>query len=365
MEDVTDHVFRDLIATLGSPDVFFTEFTLADVVAGVNVEEVMGSTQVNDPTEGAGAPLPGARSHGPAGGEEPGAGPTHRSGGSSRPASRATSAREPRLPGRLRSGRLDRPLVAQIWGTKPESYRAAAENIVALGFDGLDINMGCPIRKIRKHGACSQLIANPTLAAELIAAAKEGAGELPVSVKTRIGLSSIVTEEWCGFLLEQGIDLLTVHGRTADEMSDGHARWEEVRRVVELRDQGGHPTLIVGNGDVRHHGEFFSKARRYGVDGVMVGRGIFEDPYIFAGGGRLRRFRNRSRADKLTLLLHHLRAFRSAWERERNYEILKKFYKVYLTGFPDAEELRARLNETHDFDAAERLVSTTMEKESS
>jgi tRNA-dihydrouridine synthase len=123
-----------------------------------------------------------------------------------------------------------------------------------------------------------------------------------------------------------------------------------------MRDAGEYPTLIIGNGDVRHHGEFLSKARRYGVDGLMVGRGIFEDPYIFAGGGRLRRFRHRCRAEKLTLLLHHLHAFRSAWDRERNYEILKKFYKVYLTGFPDADELRGRLNQTHDFESAEEIV---------
>ncbi|MFW6249558.1 MAG: tRNA dihydrouridine synthase [Alkalispirochaetaceae bacterium] len=302
MEDVTDHVFRDLTATLGGPDVFFTEFILADAVAGVNS----------------------------------GAGPS--------------------LPGRLRRGRLDHPLVAQIWGTKPETYRAAAENLRRLGFDGVDINMGCPIRKIRKRGACSQLIANPGLAAELILAAKEGAGELPVSVKTRIGLDRPITEEWCGFLLEQGIDVLTVHGRTADEMSEGRARWEEIRRVVRLRDAGSYRTLIVGNGGVRHHGEFLSKARRYGVEGVMVGRGIFEDPYIFAGGGRLRRFRHRSREEKLTLLLRHIKAFESAWERERNYEVLKKFYKVYLTGFEDAEEIRSRLNETHDLESAEEIV---------
>lgn len=362
MEDVTDHVFRDLIASLGAPDVFFTEFTLADVVAGVNVEKMVNSTRGEAPADGSGATLPGAGSHGPAGRGELGAGPTHPSRDSPGSGGRHGPPPGARLPGRLRRGRLDRPLVAQIWGTRPETYRRAAENLAALGFDGVDINMGCPIRKIRKHGACSQLIANPSLASELIYAAKEGARALPVSVKTRIGLNSIVTEEWCGFLLNQGIDLLTVHGRTADEMSDGRARWEELRRVVRLRDAGGYHTLVVGNGDVRHHGEFFSKSRRYGVDGVMVGRGIFEDPYIFAGGGRLRRFRNRSREEKLNLLLHHLHAFRSAWERERNYEILKKFYKVYLTGFGDAEELRGRLNETHEFETAEGIVLDYQER---
>lgn len=354
MEDVTDHVFRDLIATLGAPDVFFTEFILADVVAGVDVEEVMGYNAPGLPTEGPAGPIPEAESHGPAD-ESSSAGPAPTSGHRTRLDSRETGGRRT-LPGRLRRGRRDRPLVAQIWGTKPETYLAACENLHRLGFDGVDINMGCPIRKIRKHGACSQLIANPSLAAELIAAAKEGARGLPVSVKTRIGLNSVVTEEWCGFLLEQGIDLLTVHGRTADEMSEGRARWEELRKVVSLRDAGGYRTLIVGNGDIRHHGEFLSKARRYGVDGVMVGRGVFEDPYIFAGGGRLGRFRHRSREEKLTLLSHHLKAFKSAWQRERNYEVLKKFYKIYLTGFADAEELRDRLNQTHDFDSAERIL---------
>lgn len=333
MEDVTDHVFRDLIATLGAPDVYFTEFILADVVAGIDTDGYLEEAA--------------ARGNG--------------------------TERIRRLPGRLRRGSSDSPLVAQIWGTKPETYRLAAQKLGALGFDGIDINMGCPIRKIRKHGACSQLIANPTLAAELIAAAKEGAAaasppaggeehsDLPVSVKTRIGLDGPVTEQWCGFLLEQGIDLLTVHGRTADEMSENRARWEEVRRVVDLRDAGGYPTLIVGNGDVRHPGEFSAKARRYRVDGVMVGRGVFEDPFIFAGSGSLRRFRRRSREEKLNLLLHHIRAFRSAWEGERSYEVLKKFYKVYLTGFEGAETLRSQLNETHDFETAETILKRQRE----
>ena len=299
MEDVTDTVFRRIVARCGRPDLFFTEFIHTDIVLALRPDR-------------------------------------------------------PGLTPRLRFTDEERPLIAQIWGTNPEQYSAAAVRLREMGFDGIDINMGCPVRKIRKKGACAALILNPTLAAELIEAAK--CGGLPVSVKTRIGFSRVQTKEWVGHLLAQGIDALTVHGRTAEQESEGEADWEQIRTVVSLRDAAGAQTAILGNGDVRSADQITDYARRYGADGVMVGRGVFEDPYLFSTDGRAGKFPTAPAGERVDLLVTHLRLYRETWGEERNYEILKKFYKIYLTGFEGADELREQLNATHDYAAAEGVI---------
>lgn len=299
MEDVTDTVFRRIVARCGRPDVFFTEFIHTDIVL----------------------------------------------------------ARRPDRPGltpRLRFTDEERPLIAQIWGTDPEHYRAAAARLREMGFDGIDINMGCPVRKIRRKGACAALILNPTRAAELIDAAKSAG--LPVSVKTRIGFSKVQTDEWLGHLLAQGIDALTVHGRTALQESEGEADWSQVARAVALRDTIGASTRILGNGDVGSAGQLAEYPRRFGTDGVMVGRGVFGDPFIFSTSGRAGRFPTAPAGERVALLLDHVRLYRSTWGEERNYEILKKFYKVYVDGFSGAASLRDALYATHDYDGAEAAV---------
>ena len=193
MEDVTDTVFRRIVAHCGAPDVFFTEFTSADGLCSVGYDAV-----------------------------------AHR----------------------LRYTEAERPLVAQIWGIHPDTHMKAARLAVEMGFDGIDINMGCPVKKIVKTGACSGLIENPTLAREIYLATREGAGDLPVSIKTRCGFRSWRTEEWTGFLLELEPVVLTVHGRIARDESKYPADWDQVARVVTLRDQMESPTIILGNGDV-------------------------------------------------------------------------------------------------------------------
>jgi tRNA-dihydrouridine synthase len=345
MEDVTDTVFRGLIrewsrrltgGTHAGPAVMFTEFTRVDAVERTLAERSRG-----------------------------------------RPGN-----------GRLLFADDERPIIAQLWGTRPEEFVIAAAGIRELGFDGIDLNMGCPVRKIRKAGACSQLIANPSLAGEIIAACREGSS-LPLSVKTRIGLSSYRTEEWCGFLLEQGVDALTVHPRTADQMSEGAADWREVARVVEMRNglDASAGTVILGNGDV---GDLATAARRIGetgADGVMIGRGIFADPLLFArgtppasaaspapapvrsggekrsdvagyaasgasaapGGGPL--WAEVPLTERLGFLREHIIRFDAFWGDTRNYEVLKKFFRNYLTpeaAMPDdaAEGLLARLYTT-------------------
>ena len=300
MEDVTDTVFRRIVARCGRPDLFFTEFIHADVVL---------------------APR----------GNRPGVTP------------------------RLVFSPDERPLIAQIWGNDPARVARASHRLAAMGFDGIDLNMGCPVRKIRTRGACSGLIRRPSLVVELIAAAKEAG--LPVSVKTRTGYDRHETDYWIGHLLRQNLDALTVHGRYAEQESDGEADWSQIGRAAAIARDLGVATAVLGNGDVASHEEIDEKSRRFGLDGVMVGRGIFRDPYLFATDDRSGRFPEAPAEEKVSLLLAHVRLYRDVWGSTRNYEILKKFYKVYLSGFADADELRDRLNETHDYGAAERAVA--------
>jgi tRNA-dihydrouridine synthase len=299
MEDVTDSVFRRIVARCGRPAVFFTEFTSTDGLCSPGHEAV---------------------------------------------AHRLVYTAE------------ERPIVAQIWGTKPELHYRAAREVASMGFDGIDINMGCPVKKIVKGGGCAALIDNPSLAAEIIRATREGAGDLPVSVKTRCGTRRWRTEEWAAFLLEQKPEVLTMHGRIAREESKFPARWDEVAKVVRLRDQSGSDALILGNGDVQSLVEIEEKAALYGVDGVMVGRGIFETPYLF---------RDRSpqpwpAEERLALLLEHLDLYRETWG-DRHYPRLKKFYKMYVGGFAGAAHLRVQIMETVSVGEAQDLVRRWLE----
>jgi tRNA-dihydrouridine synthase len=303
MEDVTDTVFRRLIrrwssqVTAGAsfgPDVMFTEFTRVDGVIRTRRERERG-----------------------------------------RPGN-----------GRLQFTEEERPLIAQIWGTRPEEFLEAAAAVEALGFDGIDLNMGCPVKKIRKAGACSALIGTPSLAAEIISACREGSG-LPLSVKTRIGLDRPRTEEWCGFLLEQHPDALTVHPRTADQMSEGHADWREVRRVVAMRAPQSN-TVILGNGDITDAPHAERLVLDSGADGYMVGRGIFANPLFFVDpklqndpSFDMREWSSHPKQQvRLTYLAEHIAEFATYWGATRNYEVLKKFFRNYV--LPD-EELLERL----------------------
>ncbi len=282
MEDVTDTVFRRIVVSCGRPDLFFTEFTSVDGLFSEGRDAVIK---------------------------------------------------------RFDFTKEELPLIAQIWGIKPENYFRAAKLIASMGFSGIDINMGCPERKVVRIGACSALMNNRTLAKEIIEATKEGAGELPVSIKTRIGFKEANIEDWIGFLLEHNLDALTIHGRTTKEMSDVPAQWEEIAKVVRLRDAMQKPTLIIGNGDVRSRHEGLLRVKETGVDGVMVGRGIFHDPWMFNKdhfGDSV------EKNEKLKKLIEHISLFLSHWGEKKHDAILKKFYKCYIVGFPGASELRAQ-----------------------
>lgn len=284
MDDVTDMVFRQVIADCAAPDVYVTEFTNVDGMLSVGAKAVMH---------------------------------------------------------RLRTSPLrQKPLVAQLWGTDPDKFYEATKIAVKMGFEGIDINMGCPVKKITNKGACSGLIGNFEQVGAIIAATKKAAGKLPVSVKTRLGIKTIQTEEWIGFLLSQGLDALTIHGRTVAELSEVPAHWDEIGKAVELRNKLGSPTLIIGNGDVLSYEEAVQKHKEYGVDGIMIGRGIFKNLYVF---DKEKDFATFPRKEKLEHLLRHITLFHETWGATKHFAIMKKFYKIYVSGFDEASELRMQL----------------------
>lgn len=298
MEAVTDVVFRHVVAHAAKPDIFFTEFTNAASYCS------------------------------PAG---------------------AHSTR-----GRLTFTSDEQPMVAQIWGSNPENFREMSQGLKEMGFAGVDINMGCPVKNVVKSGG-SYLIRQPELAAELIAAAKEGG--LPVSVKTRLGyISTDEWRDWLTHILKQDIVNLTIHLRTRKEMSKVPAHFELIPEIKKLRDEIAPQTLLTINGDIldRQHGEELVK--QYGVDGVMIGRGIFSNPFAFEIIKR-----EHAKEELIGLLNLQLDLF-DKYSKElepRRFEPLKRFFKIYIRDFPGASELREKLMHTKSTDEVRTLLATS------
>lgn len=285
MEDVTDTVFRRIIASCAPPDVFVTEFVNTD---GMFSE---GKDIVSQ---------------------------------------------------RLLYTKEECPLIAQVWGIHPESYFLASKRIVDLGFDGIDINMGCPQKHVVHSGACAALIKNHTLTKEIIDAVRRGMNEagrkIPFSIKTRIGYNMIATEEWIGFLLSHHLDALTIHGRTAKEMSKVPAHWDEIGKVVRLRDQISPETIIIGNGDVQSREDGLEKVKEFGVDGIMIGRAVFENTWVFE-----KEQKEHTTDERLELLKRHVELFTSTWQGKKPFQVMKKYFKIYVRGFDGASEFREKL----------------------
>jgi len=236
-------------------------------------------------------------------------------------------------------------LVAQIWGNKPEVFTKVVHEITEVyAFDGLDINMGCPVKNIVKQGACSALIDQPELAKEIILATKE-ATHLPVSVKTRTGTRNHETERWITQLLETKPAAITLHGRTQKQQSEGQADWNEIAKAISVRDELDPEVPILGNGDVLSYAQALEYAEKYHVDGIMIGRGIFHDPWFFNAVPK-----NATKEEKLAQLLLHTRLFERNWGGVKNFNLLKRFYKIYTCGFPGASKLRGELMGASSFD---------------
>lgn len=239
-----------------------------------------------------------------------------------------------------------RLIVAQIWGIDPEKFYLVAKMIVKLGFDGIDINMGCPERSATNGGAGAALIDNPNLAKEIIKATKEGAGKLPVSVKTRNGYKIVSTERWISLLLEQKLDALTLHGRTAKQMSRGEANWDDIGKTVELKNEISPKTVIIGNGDIMSFSQAIEMHIKYKVDGVMIGRGIFSNPWVFE-----KEPKNHTFEESKNILVRHLKLCSNEYSDE-----VKKFYKMYVNNFDGASKLRSELMQTKAIDEALKIL---------
>jgi nifR3 family TIM-barrel protein len=278
----------------------------------------------------------------------------------------------------LKYTEIQRPIVAQLWGRSPLKFEEAAKIIVDLGFDGIDINMGCPQDKEIKGGACAALIREPKLAQEIIRAVKSGAGDLPVSVKTRIGYSnSDEMEAWVKNLLETDIAALILHGRTKQEKSKVAAHWDIIAKAVKIRDevQGSRfkegRTLIIGNGDIQSRAEGLQRIAETGVDGVMIGRGAFGNPWLFNSSVACpfmgcpkntfeetadKSARYITPQEKLRVMLEHARLFNELLGTHKSFYIMRKHFKAYCSGFDGAHELRAKLMETKNLPETEEIV---------
>lgn len=301
MADVTDYPFRQIINKYGKPDVLWTEFVSADGLAHPVARE--------------------------------------------------------KLLIDLKFDKNEHPIVAQIFGSNTENIKSASALCMELGFDGIDINMGCPDKSIEKQGAGSGMIKDVESAKAVIAAAKAGAPNIPISVKTRIGYNKNEIDTWIRELLKQDIAVLTVHLRTRKEMSLVPAHWELMESIVKLRDEIAPQTLILGNGDVLNLEDGKKKCEETGCDGVMLGRAIFGNPWLFNNEKIIPNL-----TDKLKVMLEHTKLFEEVLGGHKNFAIMKKHYKAYVNNFEGAKELRVELMEARDYKEIEKIVNDFLAK---
>ncbi len=305
MEDVTDTVFRELILSVSDPgklNLLFTEFTSTDGLCHPQgYKAVAHRLKVNQ--------------------------------------SELDLIREQNV-----------KLIVQIWGNDPEKFFKAAKTISEeYQFDGIDVNMGCPVNKVVRQNSCSALIGQPSLALEIIKATIEGSG-MPVSVKTRTGIREHQAQKWIETLLESGLSAITLHARTQKMMSLFPAEWEQVRIAATVIQSLKPDVKLIGNGDVLSYQQGLELAASTGANAIMVGRGIFANPWFFADD------RERDVPEKLDLLKRHITLFCLTWANTRNFSILKRFFKIYIHGFQGAVALRAKLMETHNFEEALSVI---------
>ncbi|BBK26953.1 tRNA dihydrouridine synthase [Staphylococcus arlettae] len=295
MEDVTDIVFRHVVSEAARPDVFFTEFT--------NTESFCHPEGIHS------------------------------------------------VRGRLTFSEDEQPMVAHIWGDKPEHFREMSIGMAEMGFKGIDLNMGCPVANVASKGKGSGLILRPETAAEIIQASK--AGGLPVSVKTRLGYYDIDEwKDWLKHVFEQDIANLSIHLRTRKEMSKVDAHWELIAAIKQMRDDIAPDTLLTINGDIPDRKTGLELAEKYGIDGVMIGRGIFHNPYAFE-----KEPREHTSEELLGLLRLHLSLFdKYSKEESRLFKPLRRFFKIYIRGIRGASELRHQLMQTNTTDEARALL---------
>ncbi len=258
-----------------------------------------------------------------------------------------------RLRAKLSYTESQRPIVAQIYNSDPSRMRDAAALVQGLGFDGVDINMGCPVNAVVKQVSGAALIKHPDLAVELIRAVREGAPRVAVSVKTRIGYSSKdEMQEWLSTILREKPDALTVHLRTRSQFSRVPADWSLMSEIIKLRDEISSETIIIGNGDVQSVEQGKILAHKYGCEGIMVGRGAFGTPDFFVGTV------STGKDAKIKMLIEHIELFDEMLlePEHKGYHVMKKHFKAYINGWSNAKELRVKLMNTQSTDEAIQIL---------
>lgn len=295
MADVTDAAYRYIIAKYGKPDVQFTEFTSADGLCSAGKGNLMKYLLYDE---------------------------------------------------------IERPIVVQFFGNNPENFRQAAELAHELKFDGIDLNMGCPVKDVVKTGSGAALINTPDLAKEIVKSTKAGSGGLPVSVKTRIGFNSIAVEEWMSHLLEAEPAAITLHLRTKKEMSLVEAHWESLDSAVTLAKKTD--TLILANGDLNdldHADEMIAKT---GVDGVMMARAIYGYPWLF---DRTRTKDNITVDERLSIMIEHAILYEKVFDKKKNFAVMIKHLRAYASGFDGAKELRVMMEHVTSSDDVKSKIA--------
>jgi tRNA-dihydrouridine synthase len=257
----------------------------------------------------------------------------------------------------LKFSKKERPIVAQLFSANPLKMQEACAIVAELGFDGIDINMGCPDRSVEKQGAGAAMMKNLELAKAVLESARSGAPALPISIKTRVGYNK-VDLGWIEFLLEQKLPALTVHLRTRKEMSDVPAHWDLMKEIVRLRDRISPDTILIGNGDVASLANAKKKVKESGCDGAMIGRGIFGNPWFFKG----KMPTDLKPAERLEVMLEHAKAFEKHLGGIKNFANMKKHFKAYVSGWDGAKELRVKLMESGGLKEVEGIVNEYLNK---
>jgi tRNA-dihydrouridine synthase len=322
MANVTDVAFRELLVRYGKPDVMWTEFVSANGLMSKGRDLLLYDLDYSE---------------------------------------------------------AERPIVAQLFTSNPETMKGAVALCIEKGFDGIDINMGCPDKTIEKQGSGAAHIKDKETACAVIGAAKEAIQEsgkdIPLSIKTRLGYSTYEIDSWIRYILLQKPAALTVHLRTRKQLSKVPAQWEYMKEIVALRDEVSPETVIIGNGDVISLKDGKEKAFGSGADGVMVGRALFGNPWFFderrevvsslpkrrhwilrslpffgkffdTKRGAAQSKNNPIRVEeRLMVMVEHATLFEEKLGKVKNFAVFKKHMKAYCTGFKGAKELRVRLME--------------------
>ena len=280
----------------------------------------------------------------------------------------------------------ERPIVGQLFGKDPDSFYIAAVILCHLGFDGIDINFGCPAKTVTQHGSGASLIEKPELAGQIIKSVQKAVADFKdnkislkdlklkekvlkviernikyseligkiiptVSVKTRIGISADTTDIWIPFLLSHNLDFLTLHGRTLKQGYAGVADWKVIAASAKLAKKAN--TIFFGNGDVESHSQALDYCKKYGVDGALIGRSAMGNPWVFCD-------RKPEFKEKFSAMLLHAKNFTEIFPHRR-FDPLRQHFLLYVSGHPAAKELRmeiVKLNKVDELYALEeRLLS--------